>query len=88
MRALSEFNNLTPTVDKGLAIFGTIVAGVTISDISTVFGIAVAIVTLCMLIPRAILNWTELKDSNKAHKEAREKAKRLLDDAERESSDY
>ena len=79
---------MTPTTDKGLAIIGALVAGVTLSDVSTVCGIVVAIVTLCMLIPRAVLNWTELKDSNKAHKEAREKAKRLLDDAERESSDY
>ena len=79
---------MTPNIDKGLTVIGAGVAALTLSDVSTVCGIAVAIATFCMVVPRIILNCIELRDSNKAHKEARDKAKRLLDDAERESSDY
>jgi hypothetical protein len=88
MKTLAAFNDLTPTIDKGLTVIGALVTGLTLADVSTGVGLGVGIVTLCMIIPRAILNWTELRDSNKAHREAREKAARLLDDAERESSDY
>jgi hypothetical protein len=88
MKALAEFNNMTPSIDKGLTAMGVLVTGLTLADVSTVVGLCVGLVTLCMIIPRAVLNWTELRDSNKAHREAQEKAKRLLDDADRESSDY
>jgi ABC-type transport system involved in cytochrome bd biosynthesis fused ATPase/permease subunit len=88
MKTLVAFSDMTPTVDKGLTVIGALVTGLTLADVSTGVGLGVGIVTLCMIIPRAVLNWTELRDSNKAHREAREKAARLLDDAERESSDY
>ena len=88
MKTLVAFSDMTPAVDKGLTVIGALVTGLTLADVSTGVGLGVGIVTLCMIIPRAVLNWTELRDSNKAHREAREKAARLLDDAERESSDY
>ena len=88
MKTLTAFSDMTPNIDKGLTVIGAGVAALTLSDVSTVCGVAVAIATFCMVVPRMILNWIELKDSNKAHKEARDKAKRLLEDADRESSDY
>ena len=80
MKSLAAFNDMTPTIDKGLTVIGALVTGLTLADVSTGVGLGVGIVTLCMIIPRAILNWTELRDSKKAHKEAKEKARRLLDE--------
>ena len=88
MKTLSAFNDMTPTIDKGLTAIGALVTGLTLADVSAGVGLGVGAVTLCMIITRAILNWQELRDANAKHREARAKAKRLLDDADRESSDY
>jgi hypothetical protein len=85
MTMIRSFSDLTPTIDKGLALLGAATsAAIGLTDVSTSVGIAVGIVTLCMIIPRAILNWSELR----AERQKRAKAKRLLAEAERVSSDY
>ena len=88
MSFIQHMNNGTPTVDKWLTAIGTFVSALTLMDVSTWVGVLVGLVTLCMITPRAILNWQELRDSNKKHREAREKAQKLLDDASHESSGY
>lgn len=81
-------NNGTPPVDKWLTVIGGFVSAMTLADVSTGVGVGVGVVTLCMITPRAILNWQELRDANKKRREARETAKKLLEEAGYESGDY
>ena len=88
MSFLQHMNNGTPTVDKWLTVIGGFVSAMTLADVSTGVGVGVGIVTLCMITPRAILNWQELRETNEKRRAAREKAKRLLEEADHNSSDY
>jgi len=73
---IKSFSELTPTIDKGLAVLGaTISAALGIADVSTTVGIMVGITTLCMIIPRAILNWDELRESRKRNRESKATSK-------------
>lgn len=81
---IREFTNFTPTADKMLVLIGTAGTAIGLSDVSSTVGVAVGVVTLCMIVPRAIMNWNELI----AEREKRRKARRLLKEADRESSDY
>ena len=81
---LKQFHDLTPLTDKVLAVIGSFSAVISLSDVSSVVGIVVGLVTISMIFPRAVLNWIELaKDRARARRAAK-----LLADAERESSDY
>ena len=88
MSFLHHMNNGTPAVDKWLTVIGGFVSAMTLADVSTGVGVGVGIVTICMITPRAVLNWRELQEANQKRRAAREKAKRLLDDADHESADY
>jgi putative copper export protein len=88
---IKDFHDVTPTIDKGLAVLGVLVAGYNLSEVSealgivsTTIGILVGIASLAMIVPRAILNRIELRKT----RQAEAKAARLLAEAERESSDY
>ncbi len=81
---LKQFHDLTPLTDKVLAVIGSFSAVISLSDVSSVVGIVVGLVTISMIFPRAVLNWIELaKDRAQARRAAK-----LLAEAERESSDY
>lgn len=81
---LKQFHDLTPLTDKVLTVIGSFSAVISLSDVSSVVGIVVGLVTISMIFPRAVLNWIEFaKDRAQARRAAK-----LLAEAERESSDY
>ena len=68
MKIFESTGGQVPWADKGLAIIGAITAGFTLSDVSTGVGIAVGLVTICMIVPRAILNWKELSTARRKNR--------------------
>ena len=56
-------------MDKVLALVGAAATGFSLSDVSTGVGIAVGITTVFMLIPRALINWSEWKEKAKSKDE-------------------
>jgi hypothetical protein len=88
MKTISSINHMTPTTDKALTALGALASGFSMADVSTGVGICVGVVTLCMIVPRAVLNWHELRDATAKRRLVREREAKLLDEAFRESSDY
>lgn len=76
MTIIRSFNELTPLTDKGLTVLGAATsATIGLTDVSTTVGIVVGVTTLCMIIPRAVLNWDELRETRK-RKSASKRAKK------------
>lgn len=71
---LRTMDSLTPLFEKVMLPIGVVVAALNIADISGIVGIVVGLVTICMVVPRAIMNWHEVYT---AWKTKREEKKRL-----------
>jgi hypothetical protein len=61
----------SPNREKCLALIGTAVAAINLSHVSTFLGIVVALCTIAMLVPRAALNWRELKQDSEDRRACR-----------------
>lgn len=85
MTMIRSFNELTPMTDKALSVLGAVTsATIGLTDVSTSVGIVVGVTTLCMIIPRAMLNWDEWQQTRIKRANEKQRGK----DANANSSDY
>lgn len=80
---LRTMDSLTPLFEKVMLPIGVAVAALNISGVGEWVGVLVGLVTICMVVPRAIMNWHEVYTAWKAkRKEARrlKAQKQYLDD--------
>lgn len=71
---LHNIQNL-PGWDRFLTVWGGVSATLSFTHLSNVVGVVLSLCTIAMILPRAMLNWTEWKEKREAEKQEREKAK-------------
>jgi ABC-type transport system involved in cytochrome bd biosynthesis fused ATPase/permease subunit len=63
-----------PGWDRFLTVWGGVSATLSFTHLSNAVGVVLSLCTIAMILPRAMLNWTEWKEKRDAEKLEREKA--------------
>lgn len=81
MSQINQPNSIVATIqnlpgwDKFLTVWGSVSATLSFTHLSNAVGVMLSLCTIAMVIPRAMLNWTEWQDKREAEKLEKEKAK-------------